>query len=131
MPPSPASLSEIQFALEGSVRKAEKSLKSMTDERAQASCQLSFGDKPIFTKPRESVMRSIMLNHCYHHRGQLSASLRSLEVPVPVRPKTRLVEQRNAARFKFPPRSSVASVVMGVFSNHGGARDAEATECPS
>jgi len=30
-----------------------------------------------------AVMRSIMLNHWYHHRGQLSVYLRLLEIPVP------------------------------------------------
>jgi len=41
-------------------------------------------DKEIFRKPRIKVLRSIMLNHWYHHRGQLSVYLRLLEVPVPV-----------------------------------------------
>jgi predicted dithiol-disulfide oxidoreductase (DUF899 family) len=34
--------------------------------------------------PRAAMLRSIMLNHWYHHRGQLSVYLRLLEVPVPV-----------------------------------------------
>jgi hypothetical protein len=29
------------------------------------------------------MLRSIMLNHWYHHRGQLSVYLRLLDVPVP------------------------------------------------
>ena len=41
-------------------------------------------DKELFTQPRIGVLRSIMLNHWYHHRGQLSVYLRLLEVPVPV-----------------------------------------------
>jgi uncharacterized damage-inducible protein DinB len=39
--------------------------------------------KQVFSKPRIVVLRSIMLNHWYHHRGQLSVYLRMLEVPVP------------------------------------------------
>jgi hypothetical protein len=42
------------------------------------------GDKELFARPRIEVVRSIMLNHWYHHRGQLSVYLRLLEVPVPV-----------------------------------------------
>ena len=34
--------------------------------------------------PRVAMLRSIMLNHWYHHRGQMSVYLRLLEVPVPV-----------------------------------------------
>jgi uncharacterized damage-inducible protein DinB len=29
------------------------------------------------------MLRAIMLNHWYHHRGQLSVYLRELDVPVP------------------------------------------------
>ena len=56
----------------------------MTDETAQGSWTLKSGDKVIFTQPRIGVLRSIMLNHWYHHRGQLSVYLRLLDVPVPV-----------------------------------------------
>jgi len=42
------------------------------------------GDKELFAKPRIEVVRTIMLNHWYHHRGQLSVYLRLLEIPVPV-----------------------------------------------
>ena len=34
--------------------------------------------------PRIGMLRSIMLNHWYHHRGQLAVYLRLLDVPVPV-----------------------------------------------
>ena len=33
--------------------------------------------------PVGAVLRFIMLNHWYHHRGQLSVYLRELGVPVP------------------------------------------------
>jgi uncharacterized damage-inducible protein DinB len=33
--------------------------------------------------PRIGFLRAIMLNHWYHHRGQLSVYLRLLDVPVP------------------------------------------------
>jgi uncharacterized damage-inducible protein DinB len=36
------------------------------------------------TAPRREVIRSLMLNHWYHRRGQLSVYLRLLDVPVPV-----------------------------------------------
>lgn len=62
----------------------ESCLKGMTDETAQGAWRLTAGGREIFMKPRVSVMRSIMLNHWYHHRGQLSVYLRLLDVPVPV-----------------------------------------------
>jgi len=45
---------------------------------------LTFNGKEAFTIPRIGMLRSIMLNHWYHHRGQLSVYLRLLDVPVPV-----------------------------------------------
>jgi len=83
IPPSPGSLEEIQATFEESVRDAENCIQGMTDERARGVWCLRAGDKEIFTKPRISVMRSIMLNHWYHHRGQLSVYLRLLDVPIP------------------------------------------------
>src|SRR5258708_31397837 len=33
--------------------------------------------------PRVALLRSIMLNHWYHHRGQLTVYLRELDIPIP------------------------------------------------
>jgi uncharacterized damage-inducible protein DinB len=33
--------------------------------------------------PRGAMVRSLMLNHWYHHRGQLTVYLRLLGVPLP------------------------------------------------
>lgn len=83
-PPSPADMREIHSALEQSVRAAEDYLSSMTEQEAKASWRLTLRGKEIFSKPRLGVLRSILLNHWYHHRGQLSVYLRLLEIPVPV-----------------------------------------------
>ena len=40
-------------------------------------------DRELFAIPRAAMLRSIMLNHWYHHRGQLTAYLRELDVPIP------------------------------------------------
>jgi len=83
-PPSPKNVQEIHAAFEQSVRDAEECLTGMTEQKAEGNWRLSHKDKEIFTKPRINVLRSIMLNHWYHHRGQLSVYLRLLEVPVPM-----------------------------------------------
>ena len=45
------------------------------------------GDRPAARRSsrcrRSALIRSIALNHWYHHRGQLSVYLRLLDVPVP------------------------------------------------
>jgi uncharacterized damage-inducible protein DinB len=83
-PPAPENLDEIRKTFEESVRAAENYLKGMSEQTAQGVWQLKVGGKPAFSSPRIGVIRSIMLNHCYHHRGQLSVYLRLLDVPVPV-----------------------------------------------
>jgi uncharacterized damage-inducible protein DinB len=83
-PPAPADVKDIHSALDRSVRAAEEYLAGMTEEQAAASWRLTLRGKELFSRPRLGVLRSILLNHWYHHRGQLSVYLRLLEVPVPV-----------------------------------------------
>ena len=82
--PSPKNLEEILAAYEQSVRDGEQFLSNLTPQQASAMWHLRKRDKQLFSRPRIEVVRSIMLNHWYHHRGQLSVYLRLLEVPVPV-----------------------------------------------
>jgi len=83
-PPQPQNVDEIRAAHEQGIRAAEEFLADMTESAAQASWSLMTRGKVMFSKPRIVVLRSIMLNHWYHHRGQLSVYLRLLDVPVPV-----------------------------------------------
>jgi uncharacterized damage-inducible protein DinB len=83
-PPIPNDMKEIQAALEQSVRAAEECLSGMSEKTAMGNWRLMVHGKEAFTQPRVAVLRSIMLNHLYHHRGQLSVYLRLLDVPVPV-----------------------------------------------
>jgi len=84
VPPQPKDLDEVLATFEGGVVEGEKRLRSMTDESAMAPWTMTAGEKTLFTVPRAGIVRTIMLNHWYHHRGQLSVYLRLLEVPVPV-----------------------------------------------
>jgi uncharacterized damage-inducible protein DinB len=81
--PMPNSMEEVYAALEQSIRDVELTLAEATDATAQAEWHLMFGDKELQCTPRAGIWRSLMLNHWYHHRGQLSVYLRMLEVPVP------------------------------------------------
>lgn len=83
-PPAPKDVEQIHSALQESVRSAEECLGSMTEQKAMGNWRLMTNGKQIFSRPRIEVLRSIMLNHWYHHRGQLSVYLRMLDVPVPV-----------------------------------------------
>jgi len=41
------------------------------------------GEHVVFTMPRVAAIRSFIMNHSIHHRGQLSVYLRLKNVPLP------------------------------------------------
>ena len=84
VPPQPNSKQDVLTAYEESVQGAEQFLTQLTDESARATWRLMKGDRELFNQPRSGVVRTIMLNHWYHHRGQMSVYLRLLDVPLPV-----------------------------------------------
>ena len=81
--PRPESAEELLPTLEESVAKAKAYLNGLTDEAAGADWSAVRDGQPVLTLPRIAFIRSIMLNHWYHHRGQLTVYLRLLDVPVP------------------------------------------------
>jgi uncharacterized damage-inducible protein DinB len=81
--PEAKSASELIPALEESVRKAREALSTWSDENATAIWKVIRNGKEILAVPRIGAIRTIMLNHWYHHRGQLAVYLRLLNIPVP------------------------------------------------
>lgn len=82
-PPSPSSAAALLPALEESVAGATAFLADLDDGRAAAPWSLTNGGTAVFTVPRIGLVRSLMLNHWYHHRGELQVYLRILDLPVP------------------------------------------------
>ncbi|MFQ5746727.1 MAG: DinB family protein [Gemmatimonadota bacterium] len=82
--PPAASRSELLEALDRSLQGARACLESLTEERALGIWRLRRGEVELMAMPRVGLLRAILLNHWYHHRGQLSVYLRLLDVPVPV-----------------------------------------------
>lgn len=81
--PSPTSASELIPALDQSIARAKKVLGGMDDAALMTKLRLMQGERELFAVPRVALLRSIMLNHWYHHRGQLTVYLRELDVPIP------------------------------------------------
>lgn len=81
--PKPQGASELVPTLDQSVAKARKLLGGMEDADLMATWRLMQGERELFAGPRMTMLRSIMLNHWYHHRGQLTTYLRALDVPLP------------------------------------------------
>ena len=84
VPPQPNNIEEIMTEFGQSVRDGEHYLQEMTDQQAKGMWRLMNKDRQLLSRPRIEIVRTIMLNHWYHHRGQLSVYLRLLNVPVPV-----------------------------------------------
>jgi uncharacterized damage-inducible protein DinB len=81
--PQPASVDDILKAHDESVSKTQDNLNKIGDEGLRAPWKAIAGEQTIFAMPKVALIRSIVMNHVYHHRGQLSVYLRLLDVPVP------------------------------------------------
>ncbi len=81
--PQPATVAEILAALDENVPYATKKLGEWGDEGLQQIWTLKFQGRTVFQIPRLAAVRAILLNHTYHHRGQLTVYLRLLDVAVP------------------------------------------------
>jgi uncharacterized damage-inducible protein DinB len=80
---SPASAAELVPTLDQSIEKAKSVLGGMDDATLLATWRLMQGDREVLALPRVAFLRSVMLNHWYHHRGQLTTYLKQLDVPIP------------------------------------------------
>ena len=81
--PEAKSRRELLDALAQSVAAALAFLRGLDDARAAGSWTMTLDGQPIFSMPRIGVVRTLMLNHWYHHRGEMQVYLRLLDVPVP------------------------------------------------
>ena len=84
-PAQPASKDEIMQRFEEEQANAKAKLEALDDDRAMSEWTLTQGGDPVWSPmPKIVLARSLMFNHLYHHRGQLSVYLRLLDIPVPV-----------------------------------------------
>lgn len=81
--PSAASAAELLPALERSLGQAREALGERDDDWFASTWRFMDGEREMMAVPRGAFLRSVMLNHWYHHRGQLTVYLRQLNVPVP------------------------------------------------
>jgi uncharacterized damage-inducible protein DinB len=82
--PAPKDTKEVLATLDTSLKVAEEYLDGISESEAVGAWRMTSKGKELFSMPRVVFLRTIMLNHWYHHRGQLSVYLRLLDVPVPV-----------------------------------------------
>lgn len=81
--PEARSAAELVPTLEESAASARRFLSELTPERAQGIWRLTLGGRELIAAPRLAMIRTLMFNHWYHHRGSLMVYLRLLEVSLP------------------------------------------------
>ena len=79
----PQAVRELLDALDRSVAHATARLEAWGDAGLDAVWSLEHEGQVLIAQPRGEILRTLMLNHSYHHRGQLAVYLRLLHVPVP------------------------------------------------
>jgi len=82
-PPFDKSKEEIIAALDASVEAAKEYLTGVSESSASGTWRATINGRDVMIMPRAVMLRTLLFNHWYHHRGQLSVYLRLLEVPVP------------------------------------------------
>ena len=77
------STADVLAAHEASHANVKRVLNTIGDTGLTQMWSMSAGGKTLMTMPKGALMRTVVLNHCYHHRGQLTVYLRLLDLPVP------------------------------------------------
>ena len=81
--PTPKTSADLTAALDKSAKTMKETLAMLGDAGLMGKWKGTANGATIFEMPKAALIRSIALNHWYHHRGQLSVYLRLLDVPVP------------------------------------------------
>lgn len=78
------SVAELLRVFDENVRAAREAIDATSDADFMVPWSLKNAGATIFTMPRVVVMRSFVMNHLFHHRGQFTVYLRLRDVPLPV-----------------------------------------------
>ncbi|MCY2961188.1 MAG: DinB family protein [Planctomycetota bacterium] len=82
-PPLPTTTGEILARFDEHAAAGRAKLAAASDERMLGTWTMQKNGRTMFAMPRVAVVRSFILNHAIHHRGQLTVYLRLLDVPLP------------------------------------------------
>jgi uncharacterized damage-inducible protein DinB len=74
---------ELLETFDKNVAAAREAISSASDELLREKWSLLSGGNIVMALPRLAVLRSFVMNHGIHHRGQLSVYLRLRDIPVP------------------------------------------------
>jgi uncharacterized damage-inducible protein DinB len=78
-----ASTNELLTTFDHNVAIAIPAITGATDEHLSKTWELVYGGHVIMSMPRVALLRSMVMNHMIHHRGQLSVYLRLQDIAIP------------------------------------------------
>jgi uncharacterized damage-inducible protein DinB len=78
-----SSTAELLAAFDTAVKDTVRLLGEASEKSLGETWRLKIDGKVVFEMPRAAVLRTMILNHMIHHRGQMSVFLRLNDVPVP------------------------------------------------
>ncbi len=81
--PGAAGADELVATLDESVAHAREVIAALDDASLAAPWHAVDGERVLLTVPIRALLRSTLLNHWYHHRGQLTVYLRQTGASVP------------------------------------------------
>ncbi len=79
----PADTKALLVTFDDAMTYARATLGGMPDADLDIPWKVMRGETVVMTMPRGAVFRTILLNHSYHHRGQLTVYLRLNGIPLP------------------------------------------------
>jgi uncharacterized damage-inducible protein DinB len=82
-PRAPESVASLLSHFDGTIAEARRGIAAAGDAEMLTPWTFKRGEQVMFTMPRIAALRSFVMNHLIHHRGQLSVYLRLKNVPVP------------------------------------------------
>lgn len=82
-PPRFTSAQTLLETFDENVRKSREAIAGASDAHLGVPWALRNGERVILQMPRAAVLRTLLMNHIIHHRGQLSVYLRLNDVPLP------------------------------------------------
>lgn len=82
-PAPPASTEALLATFDSGMEYARAQLGEMPDADLGTPWKVVRGEQVLLSMPRGAALRTILLNHSYHHRGQLTVYLRLNGIPLP------------------------------------------------
>jgi uncharacterized damage-inducible protein DinB len=82
-PPKTDNRQQVLAEFDKNVKAARAALANVSDVEMMKNWRLLAGGQEVFSVPRIAAIRSMVLNHHYHHRAQLTVYFRLLGIAVP------------------------------------------------